>query len=414
MTEKRLDNLPTNRPGIAARMVQSIHYIDWEKSLDQYLGAVCVLVLAGTLTAGLWPFHTPANRVTWLGYESGLRFNGQGTALSSGAFSGPSSEGDAPCSIEVWVGTAWPGTGTLLSFYARRSTRQFSLRQHKSDLAVIVNNRFGRYQMRANRLGVGGVFRDGKPSFIAVTANRGRTALYIDGVLARATTHFPLSGRDLRGELIIANQSTDDDGWSGRLRGLAFYNQELSPAQIQHHFATWTSTGRPDISKDEHAEALYLLDERAGRVIHNQVPAGINLYLPERFLVVDQIFFKPFWEEFHPDWDYAKDILINIAGLFPLGFFFFGYFSQVRRAKRPALLTVLAGFATSFTIEFFQAFLPTRHSGTTDLITNTLGTWIGVRLWQWKLWRDLAAILWARLAGALGQEAVAARPAAPR
>jgi glycopeptide antibiotics resistance protein len=105
----------------------------------------------------------------------------------------------------------------------------------------------------------------------------------------------------------------------------------------------------------------------------------------------EQVLERP-WDEFRRDWNYWKDVGINVAGFIPLGFSFFAYFSSVRSIKRPGLATVALGFFVSFTIEVWQAFLPTRDSGMTDLITNTLGTAIGVLTFKY-------AAAWGALAG---------------
>jgi hypothetical protein len=233
--------------------------------------------------------------------------------------------------------------------------------------------------------------------FVTVTAKGGQTAVYVNGALARITPQFPLSSQDFAGKLVIANSPGVGNSWSGLLRGLAFYDQEFSPAQVSHHYETWIEKGRPDISDNERAVALYLFDERAGRVIHNHVPSGSDLYIPDRYVVWDQTFLRPFWLAYRPTWGYWTDVLVNIVGFVPFGFLFCAYFALNERIKRPALLTILLGFTVSLTIEFLQAFLPTRNSDTTDVVGNTLGTCFGVWLYRLNIWRVIIARTWAHL-----------------
>ena len=358
----------------------------------------CGLVLAGMLVAGLWPFHSPKNQVRWDEGGKGLHFARHGTILSSGRFKVPDVSAGAPCSLEIWlVPDFTAGGGTFFAFYAPENPRQFSLRQSITDLLLASDLRESRYRTLTTRLYIGDIFRRGKPLFVTVTSKGGQASIYIDGVLAAATPKFPLSSRDFDGELVVGTLPRLGDCWSGVLRGLALYDQELSPAQILHHFETWKEKARPDVSENERAVALYLFDEHSGRVIHNQVSSGHDLYIPDRYLVLDQVLLQPFWQEFHPTWSYCKDVLINIVGFVPFGFLFCAYFSLAGRIKRPALVTILLGLTASFTIEFLQSFLPTRDSGTTDLFTNTLGTCLGVWLYCLNFWRILIARVYSSL-----------------
>ena len=325
--------------------------------------------------------------------------------LSSGKFKAANAPADAPCSLEIWFEPdLTAASGALFAFYAPGNPRQFSLRQSITDLALQSDIRDGRYRTLTTRLYVDDIFRRGKPLFVTVTSKGGQTSVYIDGALARTAPKFPLSSQDFDGELVIANSPRAGNSWSGVLRGLAFYDQEISPAQVLHHYETWREKGRPDVSQNERAVALYLFDERAGRVIHNQVPSGSDLYIPDRYLVLDQTLLCPFWVEFRPSWGYWVDVAINIVGFVPFGFFFYAYFSLAGRIKRPALVAIFLGFTLSLTIESLQSFLPTRDSGTTDIITNTLGTCLGVWLYRLKLWRVLHARVWTHLGGTTAKD----------
>ncbi len=350
------------------------------------LGVLCLFALSVILVAGLWPFHRPGNDVTWLPGEGGLRFGRHGTVLSSAAFTTPSSQHEASCSFEIWLQPYRSyAASTLLAFYAPEKPMQFSLHQSGSYLALRNGSPVEHIEAKgAAVVYVGEIFRNRKLQLITIASGAHGTRIYVDGTLARTAPEFRLSTQDFNGQLVLGTSPVVSDSWSGRVRGLAIYKQELSAAQVARHFETWTTKGRPDLGQDEHILAHYLFDEQRGRTVHDRGGSGIDLQIPEQYTILREKFLEPPWQEFYQGWSYWKNVGINIGGFIPLGFFFCAYLTMARQMSSPAVVTITLGAAVSLTIEVLQAYLPTRDSGMTDIITNTLGTGLGVLLYRWQ------------------------------
>jgi len=334
----------------------------------RFLDVICVAVLCVILTLGLSPFHSPRNEVTWLRNRSGLLFGRNGTVISSGAFKPTSEEGGTSGSVEVWLRPLhiWDAC-TFLAFCTPGNPHQFSLRQYEAGLEL---------QAGIPSLYVKNAFRRSGRVFVTITSGVHGTAVYIDGLLARTAPQFRLSPEAMTGRLVLGDSPGQPDSWSGQFLGLAIYHRELTGSQVLRHYQTWTQGKRPEISEDERNIALYLFDERIGNVVHDRAGSGVNLYIPEKYVVLDQIFLEPFWKEFNMSRSYWSSALKNIVGFIPFGFCFYACLSA-RKVRRAALATVILGALVSLTIEILQAYLPTRDSGTTDIFTNTLGTYIG-------------------------------------
>jgi hypothetical protein len=346
------------------------------------LGAICFVVVCVIVSLGLWPFHVPRNEVTWLRDANGLSFGRSGTVLSSDALNPTDSKDETCCSIEIWAQPhPYLDSATVLAFYTPENPYQLRLRQSLTDFrlqAVIPNGP----DPGANvNLYVPEVFRRAEPAFITVTSGRQGTAVYVAGAIAKTAAQLRIPKSAFAGRILLGDSPLQPSSWYGQIRGLAIYDAELTAAQASRHYYTWTKNGRPEVVEDERPIALYLFDEYSGSVVHSQVKSGVNLYIPERYMVVDKIFIEPFWQEFNMSRGYWSAVLKNIVGFVPLGFCFYPYLSA-RQGGRAILLTIAVGAIVSLTIEILQAFLPTRASGMTDIITNTLGTWIGVLLYQ--------------------------------
>lgn len=336
-----------------------------------------MLVLCSVLVAGLVPFQRPRNEVTWLPNENGLHLGKYGTIWSSNSFPPPTQEQEASCSLEMWLRPdVANASSTILAFYTPENPLQLTVHQYHT--LLILQRKVHDDVRYTEVIGIKDALHPAKAAFISITSGSQKTIIYVNGAPIRSFPAFHM-GNDCAGRLIIGTSPEVDNSWAGDLRGLAIYRRELTAAEVLQDFEAWSARGGPQISGDKNPLALYLFDEHGGSIIHDAANRGINLSIPDRFSLVHEQFLKPFWEEFKPTRSYLEDVLVNIGGFIPLGFIFFAYWSAVRPIKHPVLASVFLGLGVSLTIEVLQSFLPTRDSGTTDLITNTLGTYLGVR-----------------------------------
>ena len=67
---------------------------------------------------------------------------------------------------------------------------------------------------------------------VTITSSRTGTSVYADGVLLRKFIDFGLSTQELTGWLIVGNSPVMANSWSGRFRGLAIYDRELTADEV--------------------------------------------------------------------------------------------------------------------------------------------------------------------------------------
>ena len=344
--------------------------------------------------------------MSWIGVENGLRFAPYATVVSAKPLHLAEINGDEACSLEMWLAPGPDRKGTILAFGSANNSRvPFTLRQVGENLGIERYIVDGRGRAIRPWLTVERVFRN-EPVFLTITAGKGETRVYVNGTPAQASSWFGLEGRDFEGNLVLGT-STINDSWSGEIRGLAIYPRELSREDVSEHFNRWTSKLPLDVAEGERPEVLYLFNERAGNIVHDdasgQGNAGRDLLIPSHYAVLhNPVLQSPLehyrdrWSAAHY-WPYWQDVCVNVAGFVPVGFCFATYLSLVKGWRSPAASAILIGFALSLTIEVWQAFLPTRNSSLTDVITNTLGTGMGTVFyrssWVQRVWTESLSYL---------------------
>jgi VanZ family protein len=342
-------------------------------------GGLFFFVLGTILAAGLWPFNpAPSNEVSWLKGRNGLAFGPNGIVVSSSLIQLPD-PGSSFVSLEIWVKPSQQReTTSLLSTYVPKERLRFRLMNYGIGLLVVRGN--ARLLSRNNEIPLGNVLIPDRSVFITITGGLAGAIVYVNGEKVEAHPHFDLTRQDLSGEVMLGTSPVYGASWCGELMGLAIYTSELSPSQVKTHYRKWTENRELDLAQEESPAALYDFHEGSGQIIHNLGNGAADLVIPIHYSVPYKPFLERPWNEFLPKWSYLKDVVKNTVGFVPLGIFAYAFLAHLWPSRRAIWTAILIGMATSITIEVLQAFIPSRSSGMTDILTNTAGTSIGVFL----------------------------------
>ena len=347
------------------------------------IGIFSVVAIAAVLFGTLWPFNPwPANKVTWLAAANGLRFGQSGVVLSEGPLQ-PRQENPSgkSCSLELLLRPASVGVSdTILAFYVPNNPKQLLIRQWTDGLLVNHESVDANGKTRGIKFDVDHAFQAGKLLLVTMVFGPDATVVYRDGTQAQSFPRFTISPSEVSGQIVMGTSPVDYRPWLGEISGLAIYSRALSAAEVSRHYAQWTSgdtSAPPDL---DGAIARYEFNERSGREVHSAVPSGPTLVIPASFNVPHKAMLTSAVKEFDPSRQYVGDVAENIAGFIPLGAIVCIYFSFTRPRPLAILYATMIGGVLSFVIEVLQAYIPRRVSGTTDIITNTLGALVGAAI----------------------------------
>ncbi len=362
------------------------------------LPTACVFMAIGLLGVGLWPFNPyKKNDAAWLPSGKGLKFGGYGLSFTPSRVMPQGQTSDNSfCSLQVQLQPAFTyfrNVGTILGFYTPTIPFRFRLMQYGQELLIRKDYRNENGRLKTDELELEHAFQKIEPVTFVITSSNSGTVAYRNGEQVGISTHMKMSCADLAGQLVLGDSPVTQLAWQGSLLDLTVYEGALTPQEISRASVQLNQSGSPlvpQILTSEKIIARYAFTEGSGKIVHNLNGSAPDLQIPDYFQTVHrQILVWP-WEE-TSDKLAVGDIAINILGFVPFGLLLSAYLSISSVKKRSILLSVLAGFAVSVTIEVLQAFIPSRGSGILDIITNTFGTYLGALMFQWQPVRNVAA-----------------------
>ena len=357
----------------------------------KFLGILCLLMTAGFLFVGLWPFDpSPKNRAYWIPDEKGLHFDGQnrrfklsvgGIAYTPSPLSStkPLLSEKGSFTIDIVLKPAVvinSGVPHIIGFVDSAGKEAFYLGQWKQSLIM----RWFTYDEGGRRwrkeIGVRDALIKDKTQRLTLVADLTTCSIYVNGELVKTFQDVSLIGEkeSMRGCSVTLGNSMNVKGpWTGSVIALKVYERMLSESEIARDWdwATESASGQGLMAAFEmgrsHSTSIPDLSDNRN-----------TLAVPERITLTNNILDWPDWKN-QKDSSPAGDIAVNILGFMPFGFLFAFWREQVNGSKRwrSILLVVLVGAMISLVIEMTQAFVPARDSNMVDLICNTAGAAIG-------------------------------------
>jgi len=344
------------------------------------------------LLVGLWPFEFfPENKVAWTQDPRGLRFRGgnQGFDHEAGGIVFTPRPllaigGSGSFSLEVKLRcnqeprNSVPG---ILVFCDEEKRPALFLGQWKSSLIIRRINKSVRTTKKWKEASLHGGLPEGNTRLITIVSDRSGSLLYVDGRLEK---RFPLlslvpESGSLEGHLLLLGNTPDaTNGWTGDILGVALYNRVLGEEEVKENHLSWNLNREGESGERKGLILRYTFQEVSGDKVEDSTGRGNDLLIPPHARFKSRVL-APLEVVGVSRNHLIKDVLINILGFVPLGFFLCLLLARRTQLVVPAIAAVatLGGAAVSLFIELVQSQIPVRTSSAADLMSNALGTFLG-------------------------------------
>lgn len=275
------------------------------------------------------------------------------------------------------------GFGSILTIFDESGHDVILIGQWKNHLILRSSIDGGEGNDSYRETGVDNVLQKKDLRHLCIVFQADGVAIYIDGQPANFTHRFPVppQGKGGTASLILGNSPTGKNSWEGDFYLLAFYGRVLTPEEVSRlHLTRNVGPGLPE-ELPATPVLSYSFNERVGSTARNREDRRYDLSIPPEFHMPVKTILVPPWKEHPRLLPYLKDVIVNVLGFIPFGFFYMALF---RREAQPSYATAfgvaILGLGASLAIELTQAYLPTRSSSLMDVFCNLLGTVIGILL----------------------------------
>ena len=334
------------------------------------------------LLAGLWPLDFfPKNNVRWLPDQEALRFGRYGIASSPKPVAVPGETLDFRNPIFFGLkirplGEPGNSITRILSICDDHFRELFFVGQWKSHMIIKLANVQGSPTGSYWETGVDNLFRKNEPLTLEIRSDNSGMSIVADGKLVLSQTGYSLSrlsGLRTQALLLLGNSPTGESPWKGDLLDLSIHQDTGRTQTPNSNVMTFAQSGK-----------------ESGALLRTGGKPPLEFFIPSTYRPIKKAVLFPPWKETFFNRSFWKDVMVNIFGFIPFGFFFYAWRKETATEKdfSSGLFVVLLGAGVSLAIELLQVFLPTRDSSLTDLINNIVGTCIGIWLFR-KAYRIL-------------------------
>lgn len=343
------------------------------------------LALAGyillILAAGLSPrSHQFGNDADIQNEGTGLRFQGNGLAFTAPFAIAQASDQSMDATIVVAVNpdtAATRGFQFISTITGDHSVDQWLLGQWHDQLLVMTGDDYD-HSERKPRLTT--TIDDTADSYLllAIRLDQSGAALYLNGERVSSQAVGISLPSDFSGLRVVLGN--DPDGrypWSGSIAGFALYEVAMDSVELKELWRLWSQqqqfSGLPTTGAVMFYDFLNAEDED-GVILDGSVN-GHHLQIPD-----DRVFIAPRFADFELSSASTTDLLVNLLGFIPFGYLLSLWWSNRGNKRINLFMVCFCSALLSASIEFSQAWIPTRDSNLLDFLLNISGALAGAGL----------------------------------